>query len=117
MPARPPITDSPWLWFAIFSAVGLTALLATGGKFGNRQASIERKAQARTALAEGLTVTEDGTGRKSAENAPEYSRPGMTKIRLKPLALTVGTILVVSLAMLARERLGNRPPMDSDERS
>ncbi len=100
-----PITDSPWLWFALFSAVGLTALLATGGKFGNRQAQIERKSQARAAVAEGLTITQDGTGRKTATNVPEYSRPGMTKIRLKPLAITLGAILAVSISMLARERL------------
>jgi hypothetical protein len=100
-----PITDSPWMWFALFSAVGLTALLATGGKFGNRQAQIERQGQARAAVGGGLTITQDGTGRKTAENVPEYSRPGMTKIRLRPLAITIGTILVISLAMLVRERL------------
>ena len=100
-----PITDSPWLWFALFSAVGLSALVATGGKFGNRQAQIERQGQARVAVGEGLTITQDGTGRKTAENVPDYSRPGMTKIRLKPLAITLGTILTVSLAMLVRERL------------
>jgi hypothetical protein len=42
-----PITDSPWLWLALFSAVGLSALLATGGKFGKRQSGIERRYQAR----------------------------------------------------------------------
>ena len=105
MTRQTPITDSPWLWFAVFSAVGLSALLGTGGKFGNRQAQIERKGQARAAVGDGLTIVQDGTGRKSAENVPEYSRPGMTKIRLKPLAITVGAILVVSLTMLVRERL------------
>lgn len=102
---RSPITDSPWLWFALFSAVGLAALVATGGKFGNRQAAIERKAQARTAVGDGLKIVQDGTGRKTAQNVPEYSQPGMTRIRLKPLAITLGTILSVSVAMLVRERL------------
>jgi len=100
-----PITDSPWLWFTLFSAVGLTALLATGGKFGNRQAAIERREQVNLALNAGLTITEDGTGRKTAENVPEYSKPGMTKIRLKPLAITIGLIFAGSLAMLVRERV------------
>ena len=109
-----PITDSPWLWFALFSAVGLTALLATGGKFGNRQAQIERKGQARAAVGEGLTITQDGTGKKTAEKVPEYSRPGMTKIRLGPLATTVGLILVVSIVMLVRERLKIEPQIDAD---
>lgn len=104
MTQQPPITDSPWLWFALFTAVGLSALLATGGKFGNRQAQIERKGQARAAVGEGLTITQDGTGRKTAENVPKYSRPGMTKIRLKPLAITLVAILAFSLVMLVRER-------------
>ncbi len=44
---NPSITDSPWLWLALFTAVGLAALLATGGKFGKRQSGIERRYQAR----------------------------------------------------------------------
>ena len=103
---RPPIIDSPWLWFALFSAVGLAALLATGGKFGNRQANIERQGQARTAVAEGrVDVTVDGAGRKSATGVPEYSNPGKTEVRLVPLALTVGAICLFSLGMLVRERI------------
>ena len=35
------------MWLALFSAVGLSALLATGGKFGKRQSGIERRYQAR----------------------------------------------------------------------
>lgn len=111
----PPITDSPWLWFSLFAAVGLVALLATGGKFGNRQAEIEREGQARTALAEGMQIEEDGTGRKTATRAPEYSHPGQTEIRLVPLALTIGAVLVVSLAMLLREQFRLAAAEDSDE--
>lgn len=104
---KPPITDSPWLWFSLFTAVGLTALLATGGKFGARQANIERQAQARAAVAEGLDVSEDGTGRKAATGVPKYSAPGETQIRLVPLAVTLGLLLAGSLGMLARERFMN----------
>ena len=101
----PPITDSPWLWFALFSAVGLVALLATGGKFGDRQAQVERKGQAHEAVVAGIEVHQDGTGRKTVENAPDYSRPGQIKIRLVPLASVVGVVLVVSLVMLIRGQL------------
>jgi len=116
-----PITDSPWLWFALFSAVGLTTLLATGGKFKHRQANIERQGQARAAVAEGtLQVTVDGTGRKTVSGMPKYSRPEMTEIRLVPLSITVGSVLLVSLGLLARERLSYRPEekprMDVDGR-
>ena len=104
MSNQPPITDSPWLWFSLFSAVGLAALLLTGGKFGDRQAQVERKGQAHEAVVEGIDVQEDPTGRKTVEDAPDYSRPGYIRIRLGPLAATVGTVCALSLAMLARER-------------
>jgi hypothetical protein len=105
MSNQPPITDSPWFWFSLFSSVGLATLLLTGGKFGDRQAQVERKGQAHEAVVEGIEVMEDATGRKTVENVPEYSRPGSIKIRLAPLAVTVGTVCLLSLAMLARERL------------
>lgn len=104
---KSPITDSPWLWFSLFTAVGLAALLATGGKFGKRQAGIERRAQARAAVAEGLDVSVDGTGKKSATHVPKYSAPGQTQIRLVPLAATLGVLLAGSLGMLVREQIMN----------
>jgi hypothetical protein len=103
--SKPPITDSPWLWFTLFPAVGLIALLATGGKFGDRQANIERQGQARAAVAEGLEVAVDSTGKKSTTGVPKYSAPGETQIRLVPLAMTLGILCAASLGMLIRERL------------
>jgi hypothetical protein len=104
MTNQPPITDSPWLWFALFSGVGLIALVLTGGKFGDRQAQVERKGQAHEAVIEGIDVLEDATGRTSVENAPDYSRPGHIQIRLGPLLTTIGAVCFGSLAMFARER-------------
>ena len=83
----------------------MTALFATGGKFGDRQAKIERKGQAQSAAASTLDVTEDSTGRKSASNVPVYSKPGQTEVRLAPLQTTLGVLCGVSLVMLVRERL------------
>jgi hypothetical protein len=103
--SKPPITDSPWLWFALFTAVGLAALVATGGKFGARQANIERQGQARTAIAQGLDIAEDESGKKTGRGVPKYSSPGQTQIRLVPLVITLGFVLAGSLAMLVRERI------------
>ncbi|QDT00127.1 hypothetical protein [Adhaeretor mobilis] len=107
-PDSPPITDSPWFWFALFSAVGLAALLATGGKFGKRQAGIENRYKARAAVAEGYEVKSDATGRKSVSESPvatpEYSTPNKLEIPLWPLQWTVGAILIASVAMLVRGR-------------
>lgn len=102
---KPPITDSPWLWFTLFTAVGLSALLATGGKFRDRQADIEREGQAQTAIAEGLEITEEASGKKTATGVPKYSAPGETQIKLVPLAVTIGVLCAASLAMLVRERM------------
>jgi hypothetical protein len=106
---KPPITDSPWLWFTLFTAAGLAALMATGGKFGARQANIERQAQARTAIAEGLAVSEDGVGRKATLGVPKYSTPDVTQIRLLPLVVTLGVLCAGSFGMLVRERLFLHP--------
>jgi hypothetical protein len=113
--SQPPITDSPWLWFSLFTAVGLVSLLVTGGKFGSRQANIERQAQARTAVAEGLDIAEDVSGKKSITNLPKYSSPGQTQIRLLPLAVTLGLLLAGSLGMLIRERTMNHAETNPTE--
>ena len=105
MSNQQPITDSPWLWFSLFTGVGLATLLLTGGKFGDRQAQVERKGQAHEAVIGGIEVLEDAMGRKTVENPPDYSRPGNIKIGLLPLAIIVGTACALSLAMLVRERL------------
>ena len=105
MSNQPPITDSPWFWFTLFPAVGLTALLATGGKFGNRQVAVERKGQAHQAVAGGeMAIQEDAQGRKTATGVPDYSKPGQTKVQLLPLSILLGSICFVSFILLVRER-------------
>jgi hypothetical protein len=105
--SRAPITDSPWLWAALFTGVGLAALLATGGKFGKRQANIENKYQARSAVASGSLEVQPGEiGEKRSAKAPEYSTPDKQIIPLWPLEIVLGLICVASLAMLLRQRFG-----------
>ena len=117
MPKPKPITDSPWFWFALFSGVGLVTLIATGGKFGARQAQVERKGQAHEAVISGIEVQEDATGRKTVADAPDYSRPGQIKIHLVPLASVVACVFAASVAMFVREKLREKEPqMDADER-
>lgn len=108
---QPPITDSPWLWFALFSAFGLAALLATGGKFGKRQAGIENQYLARAAVASGqVKVDVSGAGQKSTTGAPPYSTPEAPAIPIWPLEIILGVIAVVSFTLLLRQRMGDRPP-------
>ena len=101
-----PITDSPWLWFAVFTACGLAALLATGGKFGKRQAGIERQYQARAAVASGkLQIKVGGAGQKRAVGAPDYATPERTAVPIWPLEILLGLVCAASFALLLRERL------------
>lgn len=101
-----PISDSPWLWAALFTGVGLAALLATGGKFGKRQARIENQYQARAAVASGrLQVDEGGSGRKSTAGAPKYTTPERTAVPIWPLEIVLGLICTVSFLMLLRQRM------------
>jgi hypothetical protein len=103
-----PITDSPWLWFALFSAVGLAALLATGGKFGKRQAGIERKYQARAAVASGqVRIEETGTGEKRAAGAPEYTTPERPAVPIWPLEIILAMICVTSFVLLVKQRMSS----------
>jgi hypothetical protein len=104
MTTQPPLTDSPWFWFALFSGVGLVALVATGGKFGDRQAQVERKGQAHEAVVEGIDVLEEASGKLSVESPPDYSRPGHIHIHLGPLVTVIGAVCAGSLVILARER-------------
>ena len=104
-PARkPPITDSPWLWAALFTGVGLAALLATGGKFGKRQAGIENKYQARAAVASGKIAPDpDGVRAMPVGEAPAYSTAEKTMIPLWPLEIILGAVCAGSVGMLLRE--------------
>ena len=106
MSDRGPISDSPWLWFALFSAVGLSALLATGGRFGRRQSGIERKYQARTAVATGdVAIETSGSGEKSVRKAPAYSTPEKTVVPLWPLEILLAVVSLGSFAMLLKQRM------------
>jgi len=104
---REPITDSPWFWFALFTAVGLAALLATGGRLGKRQTNIENRYQARAGVASGaVEIDVDAAGVKTAVKAPRYSTPEKLVIPLWPLEIVLGLIFAGSLAMLLRQRFG-----------
>jgi hypothetical protein len=102
MDARPPITDSPWFWVLMFSVMGFGALAAISGKYGQRQAGIERQYQARERVAE-------AGPQGAAQIAPRpYATPGNTLIPLWPLAVVLGAGAIVATAMLVRNGLRGR---------
>lgn len=97
-----PLTDSPWFWLLVFSAMALVALLAIGGKYGQRQARLERQYQARERVATGargeeaVAATEEG-----AERRP-YATPDATLIPIWPLKVVFAVLAVAAAAMLFR---------------
>ena len=50
------LTDSPWFWVLIFSAMALVALIAMGPKYGGRQSRMEVKYQARQRMEQFLAA-------------------------------------------------------------
>jgi hypothetical protein len=91
--AKPPITDSPWFWVLLFSAVGLVLLVAFSGQIGKRQARLDRQYQARD------RVMDEAVGDPARR---EYSTPDETLIPIWPLAAGLVVAMVVSAVMLQR---------------
>ena len=105
------ITDSPWFWVLIFSVMGLLALAVIGGKYGRRQANIERQYQARERVAEKLAAENNPAAADRIENSDArraYATPGDQLVPIWPLAILLGLVVVVAAAMLYRGRRGRR---------
>jgi hypothetical protein len=104
---RPPVTDSPWFWVMMFSLMALGALLAIGGKYGRRQAAIERQYQARTRVAEQLTGDNRpaGDGRITDQAGRRaFATPSDPLIPLWPLSTVLVAVAVFAAVLLVRSR-------------
>jgi hypothetical protein len=94
---RPPITDSPWFWVLLFSAMGLALLFVFHGQISKRQARLDRQYQARDRVMD------------QAVNDParrEYSTPEHTLIPIWPLATCLVVAMIVAVLMLQRDQQG-----------
>lgn len=105
------ITDSPWFWVLAFSLTGIGALAAISGKYGQRQARLERKYQARERVAAGgAENAAHGGAENAAQTSPRpYATAGDTLIPLWPLAVVLGAVASLATAMLVRGRLKEAP--------
>jgi hypothetical protein len=108
---RPPLTDSPWFWVLAFSLMAILALAAMSGKYGRRQAVLERQYQARERVAAGET----GAAAVADAERRAYAKPGDMLIPLWPLAVLMAVVAGVSGMMLYRSRtrlgqLANKVP-------
>ncbi len=104
---KSPLTDSPWFWVLAFSLTGLLALAAIGGKYGRRQANIERQYQARERVAEKLTAENnlEGAARLDSLDARRpFATPGDDLIPIWPLAVLLGLVSMMAATMSYRGR-------------
>ena len=99
-PTRPPITDSAWFWVLVFSLMALGALAAMSGKYGRRQANIERQYQARERVAAG----DRGPAANDDEQRRSFAMPGQTLVPLWPLAFLLAAVAAIAATMLYRSR-------------
>ena len=100
---KSPITDSAWFWLVLFSWVGLLILFVMHGRYGQRQARIEKQYQARD------RVVNDDVGNPTRR---DYSAPNQTLIPLWPLATLLVGVAAIASIMLYREqhRLAEESP-------
>lgn len=106
-----PITDSPWFWAYLFGTAALVALALAGGKYGPRQAQIEREFQGRQRAAQNLNGQEPDVGMSSAQQ---------TLVSLRPLflvlaAITAGAWLVFWRQHRRQSQRTTEPPASSHE--
>lgn len=105
---RPPITDSPWFWVMLFALMALGAIVAIGGKYGRRQAGIERQFQARQRFVEQQVAGNNPaaasrtTAQEDRSPPRDYSQPGETLVPLWPLAAVLVSVALFAAGMLWR---------------
>jgi len=127
------LTDSPWFWLALFSAMGIAAALAIGPKFSRRQAGLEEKYEHRlmaraarekqlakaaeqaegTAVGENAEVDSSDLGSESDEppaDEPYYEPPSRreTQDRLRPLVWVLFGVLFLAAIRVALVRRAQR---------
>jgi hypothetical protein len=126
--APSPLADSPWFWLAVFSGMGLVALLAIGAKYDRRQVEIELEFQGRERAAYDARLAEvagdrspslDGNfqARESAPGDPAsqplpYSAPGDPQVPLWPIQFLAGAVFLVALSVLVWKRYS---PVNKDQ--
>jgi hypothetical protein len=106
-----PITDSPWFWAYLFGTAALVALALAGGKYGPRQAQIEREFQGRQRAAQNIHGQEPDVDMSTAQR---------TVVSLQPLFLvlaviTAGAWLIFWRQHRRRQQPTSAPPASSHE--
>lgn len=107
-PEKPPLADSPWFWAYIFSAAALVALAMASPKYYSRQTQLERQFLARQ---EGGQTIKGSDGQSI-----EPPMPDNLILRLGPLFLICGTLLLVAWSRFWWTRFDGRTQNGTSER-
>jgi hypothetical protein len=117
---KSPLTESAWFWVLAFSLMGLLALAVVGlsGKYGKRQAGIERQYQARERIAEKRVAENNSPGGTRIDDQDArrpFATPGHNLITLWPLAILMGLVALFAAVMLVRVSRAGPGPVDNVE--
>jgi hypothetical protein len=96
------LTDSPWFWAMVFSAMGVVLLLAISPKYAQRQGRLELQYQARQEIARRQVEGSAATRESSAEGSAVPPGPGELIIPLWPLVLLFAVLFAIAAGMLYR---------------
>ena len=103
-PARPPVTDSPWFWVAVFCAAGVMFLLAIWPQYAARQRRLEMQFRARQEILERQAAGETAARAPGDEGDAAPPPAGQLLIPLWPLVLVVATLCALAATLLWRTR-------------
>jgi hypothetical protein len=99
-----PVSESPWLWIACFSAMGLVALVAVNAKFTRREAAIEQRYHARQ-LAVPPSSADAAPGvlpdaAPQTQTVPRGNRLGLGSLAIVLVLLLTASTIALGLRLL-----------------
>jgi len=105
--------DSPWVWFGLFAAMGIIALVAVSPKYAQRQGRLEQRYENRLRMENERrqAATPDVPG-ETTSPAPTRMSEARTTSSLVPIALALAIVLVVAGILVWRRwqrRVPDRP--------
>lgn len=90
--------DSPWLWFGLFAAMGIIALVAVAPKYARRQGRLEQRYENRLRTQEQRQAAATGV---SAETVAAATPTRMGDARATSSLLSIALVLLVGFAAAA----------------
>jgi hypothetical protein len=106
---KPPLTDSPWFWLALFGIFGLAAMLAIGPKYALRQGGIETRFQNRQVAGQWQGEAIESADAVAATRLPASVEERPLLISLRPLFVGLGVLVAgIILVVVWRSRHGGQ---------